>query len=1020
MKLLNKSFFFLFLILCESVFSQGGASSCSELQANYEQYQSCATNIPFNNSTGNTSGENFQTSCIQEPFQGPTWFFMKIQSSGNIRLRISQVANTGGQTDVDFVLWGPFNNMNNICSQLNRSKEVDCSWLPDSVEFVDLNNAVAGQFYILLIDNYSNTPGQITITQVAGTGSSDCSFLSSVDIVDTSGNEITQLNYCKPATKDIVANIDVTDFPGNVADLRFNYKWYKDNVLISTITASTSNTNTLNTSETGVYKVEITAYDSTDPTVNQNTLQVSSDEISLQFYNTPVITSTTISLEQCDYIAPNNDGFAAVNLTETYDAFVNGDTDISLNYYLDAALTQQIADPARFTNTVAFNQDIFVVGNYASQPFLCNSNVGKIALRINPTSVANYPNPAPVCPELNTSFGKIDLDAQRLIIKNTYFPTTNVEINFYIDPADASVETNQLNNNYNFPSGISTVYTRIEIGNNCAGIGTFNVEIYSAPIQNILTPINACETEDIFLISKDTEALAGQNPTVQATYFRSFTNAETNTSVINKNTKFPLTLGTTQLFIRLFDTATSCFTIINFDLNVLPNPVLNSPDPISICGTTTANFNLESRIPQITGNNTNYQVTFYENQANMDAGIAIPTPNSYDSANKSVLIKVIDPTNNGCSATSSLQLKVLAIPGNTTNPEILQECDDSGVYAFDLTLRQTEMAGATLDSEIEFRYYINLDDAENNRLNFIPTPNSFRNTVISYQKIYVRLNSKTNINSETSEACYRILELELFVRPYPKNNLKTQPYRICVDRNNNVVSPAFIETELSEDDYDFVWYNGFNAISGNEIAGEFANNFTTSTTGSYSVKVTNTTNATLCTSVFNFRVLNTVIPFSITADPSSQITFESDASVTAIASPLSPDYQYAVDDSGWQSSNIFENINEGIHVLRVRNRFGCGEITTRFTVVDYPKFFTPNGDSYNDTWNVGGRTSLNISNVYIFDRYGKLLKTLSQNDGGWDGTFNGNPLPADDYWFKILFEKDGITDEFSSHFTLKR
>lgn len=166
----------------------------------------------------------------------------------------------------------------------------------------------------------------------------------------------------------------------------------------------------------------------------------------------------------------------------------------------------------------------------------------------------------------------------------------------------------------------------------------------------------------------------------------------------------------------------------------MPNPVLNSPDPISICGTTTANFNLESRIPQITGNNTNYQVTFYENQANMDAGIAIPTPNSYDSANKSVLIKVIDPTNNGCSATSSLQLKVLAIPGNTTNPEILQECDDSGVYAFDLTLRQTEMAGATLDSEIEFRYYINLDDAENNRLNFIPTPNSFRNTVISYQK----------------------------------------------------------------------------------------------------------------------------------------------------------------------------------------------------------------------------------------------------------------------------------------------
>lgn len=1007
-------------MLCASAFSQGGAFSCAELQANFEQYQSCATNIPFNNSTGNPSGENFTTSCIQQPFRGPTWFFMKIQNSGSIRLRINQRDNGGSQTDVDFVLWGPFNDMDNICGQLNRSKEVDCSWLPDSVEFVDITNASAGEFYILMIDNYENTPGQITITQVGGTGSSDCSFLSSVEITDTAGNEITQLNYCKPATKDLVANIDITDFPGNVADLRFNYKWYKDDILISTITASAANTNTLTASETGDYKVEITAYDSTDPSVDQSTLRVSSDEIALQFFNTPVIASTAISLGQCDYITPNNDGIATVNLTETYGSFVNGDTAITLKYYLDAGLTQEITSPERFTNTIPFNQDIFVVGNYASQPFLCNSNVGKIALTINPTSIANYPNPSPKCPEVNTSFAKINLDAQKTIIKNTYFSTTNVVISFYSSPEDASVETNELTNDYNFPSGITKVYVRIETDNSCAGIGTFDVEIYNAPIQNVLAPINVCESERVFLITKDAETLAGQNSTVQASYFRSFADAQNNTGSINKNTPFPLTVGTTEIFVRLFDTASSCISIINFDLVVFANPVLVSPDPISICGSATATFNLESRISQITRSNTNYQVTFYETQADMDAGNAIPNPGSYDSGSKTVLIKVIDTLNNSCESTSSLRLNIFAVPGNTLNPEILQECDDSGFYTFDLTLRETEMAGSTPENDIEFRYYINENDALTNRNNFISTPESFKNTVIDYQKIYVRLNSEINFDSETSEACYRILELDLFVRPYPKNNLKTLPYRICVDRTSNVISPAFIETELSIDDYDFVWYNGFNAIAGNEIPGESANNFTTSVMGLYSVKVTNTTNTTLCTSVFNFRILNTLVPFSITADPSSQITFESDASVTAIASPVSPDYQYAVDDSGWQSSNFFENISEGIHILRVRNRFGCGEVTTRFTVVDYPKFFTPNGDGFNDTWNVGGRTSLNISNVYIFDRYGKLLKSLSQNDSGWDGTFNGQPLPADDYWFKILFEKDGITDEFSNHFTLKR
>ena len=1007
-------------MLCGTAFSQGGAFSCAELQANYERYQSCATNIPFSNSTGNPSGENFNTTCIGSAFQGPTWFFMKIQNSGSIRLRISQVDNSNRQTDVDFVLWGPFNNMTNICSQLNRSKEVDCSYLPDSVEFVDIRNAISGQLYILLVDNYENTPGQISITQVSGTGSSDCSFLSSVDITDTTGAEITQLNYCKPNTKDLVAAIDITDFPGNTTDLRFNYKWFKDDVLLSTITDSSTNTNTITATESGTYKVEITAYDSTDPSVDLSTLRVSTDEITLAFYDTPVISSTAIPMEQCDYIAPNNDGIAIVNLTETYDRFVNGDTAITLKYYLDAALTQEIADPTRFTNTIAFYQDIFVVGSYASQPFLCNSNVGRIALTVNPTSVANYPNPAPKCPELNTGFAKINLDAQKTIIKNTYFPTTSVSISLYATPEDASLETNELTNDYNFPSGITQVHVRVEIANACVGIGTFDVEIYTAPTQNTILPINTCETARLLLSSKDTEILTGLNPTVQVSYFKTFANAQNNTGVINKNSPLPLTTGTTEIFVRLFDSASSCVSVNSFDLVVAANPVLFTPSPMSVCGTTSATFNLESRIPQITRNNANYQVTFYESQADMDAGIAIPNPDSYNSASRTILIKVVDLATNSCTSSTTLRLDVFGVPGNTVNPQDIQECDSSGFYTFDLTIRQAEMAGATPENDITFKYYTNENDALANRNNFIATPEAFKNTIIDYQKIYVRLNSKTNIDSESAEACYRILELELFVRPYPKNNLKTLPYRICVDRTSNVISPAFIETLLSEDDYDFVWYNGHNAVNGNEIMGETANNFTTSATGLYSVKVTNTTNPTLCTSVFNFSVLNTLVPFSIVADPSNQITFETDASVTAIASPVSPDYQYAVDDSGWQSSPVFENLSDGVHILRVRNRFGCGEVNTRFTVVDYPKFFTPNGDGFNDTWNVGGRTSLQISNVYIFDRYGKLIKTLSQGDYGWDGTFNGQPLPADDYWFKIIFQKDGIKDEFSSHFSLKR
>jgi gliding motility-associated-like protein len=83
---------------------------------------------------------------------------------------------------------------------------------------------------------------------------------------------------------------------------------------------------------------------------------------------------------------------------------------------------------------------------------------------------------------------------------------------------------------------------------------------------------------------------------------------------------------------------------------------------------------------------------------------------------------------------------------------------------------------------------------------------------------------------------------------------------------------------------------------------------------------------------------------------------------------------------------------------------------------------TPNGDGFNDTWKIESIASFDPSaNIYIFDRYGKLLKQLSPiNDAGWDGTYNGTPLPSSDYWFLIEYTEDDTRKEFRGHFTLKR
>ncbi|MGV3696489.1 T9SS type B sorting domain-containing protein, partial [Flavobacterium sp.] len=101
----------------------------------------------------------------------------------------------------------------------------------------------------------------------------------------------------------------------------------------------------------------------------------------------------------------------------------------------------------------------------------------------------------------------------------------------------------------------------------------------------------------------------------------------------------------------------------------------------------------------------------------------------------------------------------------------------------------------------------------------------------------------------------------------------------------------------------------------------------------------------------------------------------------------------------------------------------CDALEIRFAqTIDYPHYFTPNGDGYNDTWFIRGLQDQPGARILIFDRYGKLLKQISTQGDGWDGTYNGHMLPADDYWFTVDFLEPGTgaQRQFKAHFTLKR
>ncbi len=137
------------------------------------------------------------------------------------------------------------------------------------------------------------------------------------------------------------------------------------------------------------------------------------------------------------------------------------------------------------------------------------------------------------------------------------------------------------------------------------------------------------------------------------------------------------------------------------------------------------------------------------------------------------------------------------------------------------------------------------------------------------------------------------------------------------------------------------------------------------------------------------------------------------------------DYEYAINGGLFQDDPVFRDVPPGVNTVIINDKNGCGTTDAiPFLVVGYPKFFTPNNDSYHDFWNILGIETLTNPVVFIFDRYGKLLKQLDSTTVGWDGTFNGRPMPSSDYWFRFDYsrEEEGIlvAKTLRNHFTLKR
>ncbi len=150
------------------------------VHAQQSQNNTCETASPFCTGTTYTfpAGVNAGTgqsgpcyNCLLTR-PNPAWYYMKVANPGSIIIHMHSVPSH----DIDFCCWGPFPSKD-ACSQLTCNKVVDCSYSTASSETVDILNAQTGQYYILIITNYSNQPCNIIFQQTGGTGTTDCSIL---------------------------------------------------------------------------------------------------------------------------------------------------------------------------------------------------------------------------------------------------------------------------------------------------------------------------------------------------------------------------------------------------------------------------------------------------------------------------------------------------------------------------------------------------------------------------------------------------------------------------------------------------------------------------------------------------------------------------------------------------------------------------------------------------------------------------------------------------------------------------
>ncbi|APG61248.1 T9SS type B sorting domain-containing protein [Christiangramia salexigens] len=333
----------------------------------------------------------------------------------------------------------------------------------------------------------------------------------------------------------------------------------------------------------------------------------------------------------------------------------------------------------------------------------------------------------------------------------------------------------------------------------------------------------------------------------------------------------------------------------------------------------------------------------------------------------------------------------------------------SGAETVDLTVNSEGILNGADAAKHEVVYYESMEDFENNES--IANVENF--TYVEGVSLFAAVRDMQS-GCLSDPVSFQLKSFDFSESGLNENTV------ICVDLDGNILASITVGKDLGTD-YIYEWSNNDGVLSDEPVI-QFSE-FPDLTDLSLRL-ISKQTN---CELIINTRLVAVSRPTSVSVDIQGS-DFGDGYIVTAnLGAGIGEDfadYEFQLDNSEWQESNTFNAVSPGDHIINVRETHGCGLVTSaRFYLIGYPRYFTPNSDGYNDTWHIINDSFLSVKKLYVFDRYGKLIKQLEPKGGeGWDGTFNGRDLPADDYWFRVEFEdqRTGEYVQYSSNFSLIR